>query len=105
LVSQLGLKFAAFFEKLTTMMDDFAKHLDYLSKYAETFSEYPDVQNVRYQSCATSTSVANYTFQALSSAYKYLLEFCAAARKVFVDDGGETRRECPHFSFCPPRLM
>jgi hypothetical protein len=29
------------------MMGDFAKHLEYLSKYAETFSEYPDVQNVR----------------------------------------------------------
>jgi hypothetical protein len=99
-VSQLGLKFAAFFEKLTIMMDDFAKHLVYLSKYAETFLEYPDVQNVRYRSCAISTSVANYTIQALSSAYQYLLEFCAAARKVFVDDCGETRRECLHFSFC-----
>jgi hypothetical protein len=47
-VSQLGLKFAAFFEKLTIMMGDFAKHLDYLSKCAATFLEYPDVQNVRY---------------------------------------------------------
>jgi len=84
------------------MMDGFAEHLGYLSKYAETFLEYPDVQKVKYDSSAISTSNANCTIQALSSAYQFLLKFCAAARRVFVDDGGETRRECLHLPFLSP---
>lgn len=45
--SQLGLKFAEFFEKLTDMMRVLGEHLGYLSKYATGFVGSPVVQQVR----------------------------------------------------------
>lgn len=45
--SQLGLRFAEFFEKLTDMMYMLSKHLGYLSKYATGFMESLEVQQVR----------------------------------------------------------
>ncbi|KAA8902670.1 ankyrin repeat-containing domain protein [Sphaerosporella brunnea] len=73
-IVQLGLNFAAFFEKLTDMMDNLSRHLGYLSKYAESFRASAEVQT------------------ALSAAYRDLLEFFSGARKVFVDKDGKPSR-------------
>lgn len=43
---QLGLKFVAFFEKLTDMICGLGDHLGYLAKYAAGFMSSPDVQQV-----------------------------------------------------------
>lgn len=45
-LSQLGLRFAEFFEKLTDMMSILGGHLVYLSKYATGFMESREVQQV-----------------------------------------------------------
>ncbi|KAI5839052.1 ankyrin repeat-containing domain protein [Morchella snyderi] len=73
-LSQLGLKFAAFFNKLVEMMELLDGHLGYLSQYAESFNHCKEVR------------------EALSSAYGDLLSFCTGARNVFLDKQGNRSR-------------
>jgi hypothetical protein len=74
LVVSLTIEFVTFFDRLTDMLNCFNDYLNPLAEYSK----------------ASNTS--QLILRTLASVYGDLLEFCSAARRVFVDNSGARRR-------------